>query len=240
MTKAEILSEIQRTAQENSGNPLGWRKFFNVTGIRETDWLGRYWPRWSEALREAGFSPNALTTAYDEAELIERYIAVIRKLRAVPASADLRMEARTDPAFPAETTFVSRLGSKAALVAKVLEYSRSREGYVDVVELCEAYQPRTRPSILEAGAVEAEFGFVYLMKSGRFYKVGRTNASGRRERELAIQLPERAANVHVIRTDDPIGIEAYWHGRFASKRKNGEWFDLSAADVAAFKRRKFM
>jgi hypothetical protein len=27
-------------------------------------------------------------------------------------------------------------------------------------------------------------GFVYLIKSGRFYKIGRSNAVGRREREL--------------------------------------------------------
>ncbi len=79
-----------------------------------------------------------------------------------------------------------------------------------------------------------------ILKSGRYYKVGKTIAAGRRERELAIQLPEKANTVHVIKTDDPSGIEAYWHRRFDARRKNGEWFELNSSDVRAFKRRKFM
>src|SRR5262249_9334532 len=106
--------------------------------------------------------------------------------------------------------------------------------------MCQDYVPPAREVAEERDAPRAEIGFVYLIKSGRFYKIGRTSAAGRREREIALQLPEKATANHVIRTDDPVGIEAYWHKRFEARRKNGEWFELSVTDIAAFRRRKFM
>lgn len=83
-------------------------------------------------------------------------------------------------------------------------------------------------------------GFVYLIKSGRHFKIGKANSVETRHRQLKIQLPQAAEVVHKIKTDDPFGIESYWHRRFAEKRMNGEWFALSADDVKAFRRRKFM
>ena len=95
-------------------------------------------------------------------------------------------------------------------------------------------------SELNSDETDVEFWYVYLMKSGRFYKIGRSNSVERRNYDLGIKLPEDLSIVHKIKTDDPIGIEAYWHKRFEEKRKKGEWFDLSSDDVKAFKRRKFM
>ena len=78
------------------------------------------------------------------------------------------------------------------------------------------------------------------MKHGKFYKIGRSNSSGRRNYELKIQMPEQVSLIHEIKTDDPVGIEEYWHKRFESKRKSGEWFELNSSDIKTFKRRKFM
>jgi hypothetical protein len=238
MDKQHILDEIRRTAKASGGVSLGKDRFFTETGIKESDWLGKHWVRWSEALSEAGLTPNRMNAAYDDEFLIVRVVSLIRELGRFPVSGDLRMKARNDPEFPSHGAF-DRLGSKKHRVLRVAEYCRTHDGFEDVLELCPTIVDRETPSTGKAGDAE-EFGFVYLLKSGRYCKIGRSNSAGRREYELAIQLPERATKVHEVRTDDPVGIEEYWHKRFESRRKNGEWFELDASDIKAFRRRKFM
>lgn len=227
-------------AKANGGVPIGRERFERETGIKESDWTGIFWVRWSEAVKEAGFEPNKLNIAHDEEFLLEQYALLVRELGRIPVVGEVIMKRRTHPEFPSAKTF-HRFGNKAQLLVRVAEFCRMK-GYDDVVSVYEA----TRPTAAKAVDLEDDkdneiiFGFVYLIKSGRHFKIGRSNAIGRREREIALQLPDKANTVHVIKTDDPPGIEAYWHRRFADLRRNGEWFELSASDVKAFKRRRFM
>jgi hypothetical protein len=239
--KEQILSEIRRITEQGGGKAPGRERFAADTGIRESDWLGRYWARWSDAVAEAGFEPNTMQSRTDDEEAIRLLAIETRRLGHLPTYVELKMRRRSDPSLPS-TSVYERLGPKATLAGRVAAYCESRPDFGDVLAivapLLEGGEEETeeKPGTDEPG----ELGYVYLLKSGRHYKIGRTNSAGRREYELAIQLPEKAEKIHVISTDDPIGIESYWHRRFADRRKNGEWFELTAADVSAFKRRKFM
>ena len=111
-----------------------------------------------------------------------------------------------------------------------------KKGYSDVVKICQPIIDSAEDKKEEGKGEIMAVGEVYLFKSGRYYKIGKTNDTVRRGAELRIQLPERTDLIHSIKTDDPSGVEAYWHKRFESKRMQGEWFDLSFAEIKAFKR----
>ena len=83
-------------------------------------------------------------------------------------------------------------------------------------------------------------GVVYLLRSGKYFKIGKSVNAERRYGELRIQLPEKPVLVHEILTNDVDYCERHWHKRFASQRANGEWFSLSEEDVTEFSRCKRM
>jgi hypothetical protein len=237
--KAYIIAEIQRTAAANSGAPLGSARFEATTGIKFADWFGIHWARWGDAVREAGFEPNQLQGAYEKDELLQKYAELAKELGRLPVMGDLRLKRRSAPDFPSWNTF-DRFGKKVEFIRQLADFCRSREGFEDVHRWCVSYATSSASDDDEPSAEQVTIGYVYLVKHGsrREYKIGRTNNPLRREGEIGIELPEKLQPIHVIKTDDPAGVENYWHRRFASKRKEGEWFALSAQDVLAFKRWK--
>ncbi|MHB1250135.1 MAG: GIY-YIG nuclease family protein [Polaromonas sp.] len=239
MNKQHILDEIARTAVLNGGIVPGRERFFQKTGIKESDWLVKFWARWGDAVREVGFVPSKLTAPLEETALLESYVAVIREFGHLPVVSELKLKTRQTSGFPSHNTF-RKFGNKAQQINKLIEYCENKPSYADVLEIARASEPADAEVPTEANSRDETIGFVYLLKANRYFKIGRSNSFDRRSRKLAIQLPERAETVHVIRTDDPIGIELYWHRRFESKRKNGEWFELDTQDVKVFRRRKFM
>lgn len=232
-TKQDILDAIRRTAKENGGVPLGRGRFQRETGINEYECL-KFWPNFGEAQREAGFEPNTLQAAHDIEFLRESIVALMREIGRFPTNADLIGKRNRDVSFPSPGSF-KRFGNKREMAEKISEYAEQK-GYADVVEMCTPAMKRSGKTEDDDVGLGNVVGEVYLFKSGRYYKIGKTNDTVRRGNELRIQLPEKMDLIHSIKTDDPSGIEAYWHRRFETKRMQGEWFDLNSADIKAFKR----
>jgi hypothetical protein len=232
MTRQNILDFIRRTAE--NGVPLGEDRLAKL-GLAPTVWQ-RYWARLSAAQRECGFTPNKRQEAYPDEKAFAGLAALARELGWFPTSRDRIVKGRDDPDFPSERVF-KRLGPRDRLISGLVEFCRGHPGFDDVLGLCTSVTDTIQTT--EHKKPSPQFGSVYLLKGpSRRFKIGRTNVFGRRRRELAIQLPFDTRKVHIIETDDPVGVEKYWHERFASKRINGEWFNLDGDDVAAFKRWK--
>lgn len=144
---------------------------------------------------------------------------------------------KRDKELPNFVTFKKHFGSFTHAPDHLREWVKARGEFPDLVAMLGPGAATGRDNLRPPTA--AKEGLVYLIRSGAHYKIGRSDELERRVKEIRIALPEAAELVHSTRTDDPAGIEAYWHRRYADQRANGEWFKLSASDVAAFKRRKY-
>jgi hypothetical protein len=245
--KQFILTEIQRIAATNNGAPVGVRRFETETGIAEHEWRGTHWARWSDALVEAGFGPLEWITGSSVAEIFEELAKLVRHYGRYPTNSEVLLNKRTNEKIPTPKALVRKLGPKAEAIRKLRAYCSSKEGHADVSAILAqgnigadsedgVTESKTGPGKLRPS------GHVYLVKSGRLYKIGQTANRWQRMNQLDKQTSEGIDDViHTIAVfDDAPGIERYWHQRFQEKCVKGEWFDLSADDIRAFKKRKWM
>ena len=204
MERETILNEIRRTADANGGVPLGRMRFESETGIKESDWSGRYWVRWSDAVAEAGFEPNVMQGRYDELELLEYLVGAVDDLGKWPTTAELKLYARQHPGFPSHNT-IRRLGRREEQAQLVLDREAELAPSNEVIALCRRVvaQGTKESTVGEPAPRTTTTGFVYLLKSGRYFKIGHSNDPGRRAYEIRLQMPEKVTVVHKIETDDP-------------------------------------
>lgn len=234
--RQQILAKIREFAKATGGKAPGRLAFERNTGIRQSVWRGKYWARWGDAIAEAGFERNAAPEKLTENFLFEKLAEACRHFGKVPSVMEFRLYRRTGKDFPSDSSIAKHFGSKATMLQRLAQWANSNTEYADIAAMLTDV-----PCLTESrreGTIRE--GSVYLIRSGSHYKIGRSDDLERRVKEIRVAQPESASLVHSIRTDDPAGIEAYWHRRFAEKRApNGEWFKLNAGDVAAFKRRKY-
>lgn len=136
MNKQHIISEIKRTALSNDGKPLGVARFGQVTGIKECDWLGKYWARWSDAVEEAGSAPNQMTGAHSDDDLLKPLIQFIRGLGYFPTKYEQRLRRKADKSYPPSDCIGRRWGRKSQVAARVIEYCTTHNDYENVIRIC--------------------------------------------------------------------------------------------------------
>ncbi len=188
----------------------------------------------SKIQRAAGDEPREFVKpGRTKDEFLETYGQIVREFQSIPTEADWK-HSRIKPT---PSGYRRKLGLRWSELPNAFRgWAIDRPDWKDIVAICDSSSP---PKGVDGKESSPEtYGYVYLIKSGKFHKIGRTNSPGRRGYEVALQLPEEIETVHLIKTDDPVGVEAYWHERFKDKRKKGEFFELPAEDIRAFKRWK--
>lgn len=84
----------------------------------------------------------------------------------------------------------------------------------------------------------ANGGYVYVIRSQYGYKIGKTKRMKERSQLFSVKLPFPIEIVHFAWFDDYSAAELKFHQTFSSKRLEGEWFNLSALDLAKIKSMK--
>ena len=99
-----------------------------------------------------------------------------------------------------------------------------------VDELAKLTEPKPTRQVTTNQACSQK-GYVYLLKAGPYYKIGRTQELDQRIKQLATLPPFDVELIHVIPTKNMNKLESELHELYATKRKQGEWFELEPENV---------
>ena len=106
--------------------------------------------------------------------------------------------AARNPDFPNHKAIYRHFQSTANMLRELAEWAKNRADYADVAKMLGKHAPETK---LETKRPTE--GFVYLIRWGVHYKIGRGDQLERRVKQVKTGLPDSGTLVHAIRTDDP-------------------------------------
>lgn len=239
MTKDAIIKRLQELATERGGH-VSFNLFVSETGIKDK-WLRRqeWWTGWNSLLSEIGLKTREFSVPRTpDSRIAEAVAEIIERDESWPTEDALVRERKRNPSFPS-LGVISPL-RKSGILAKLIVALGETSGQFSKASLIAKKHLPSEIDTIDVGSNERVKGYVYMLRSGRSYKIGKSTDPSRRYREVKLELPDETHQVHTIQTDDPTGIETYWHQRFATKRiRNTEFFTLDANDVQAFKRRTY-
>jgi hypothetical protein len=182
----QILAEIKRIADANGGQAPGLKTFESATGIRRHDWLGKFWSKWSDAVTEAGIKPLERTKKVERSFIFPRLAEIVRHYKREPTRVEFDLYKRTDSGLPWYQTLLEHFGSKMEMIAALRAWAETADGYGDIVAMLPAITEQ--PKNLTSAAPKE--GYVYLIKSGAFYKIGRGDELEKRVKQIRVALPD--------------------------------------------------
>jgi hypothetical protein len=255
MNKNHLFAEIKRLAQESGGTPPGSRQFHSLTHIRESDWKGQSWNdwnNWGDALEEAGFPRLVATTKSNPSHILKQLALLTRDLKKFPVTLDMRREKRRNANFPNDKVISETFGGREKVLPALIEFCTTEKLFADVLPILTNSNVTVGfrkiididSNLSKEESPINDLGYVYLLKAGKYYKLGFSRSPYNRFSTLIKQSPTGGDPIHHFATDDPKGIEKYWQKRFKDKKvealnkNSGEFYNLTAQDIAAFKRRK--
>lgn len=208
----QILAQVRRLAELNGGEPVGERTFLAETRLSRRRLQRAGFPNYGAALEAAGFARKTLQQPFTDDQLFEPLARLTRQKGHFPTTNERQVERYRDSSFPGSDAY-RRRGMLGPLEQALLTWCRTREAFQDVVAILQASLKAVgRPELQARRSRRVVNGYVYLMRygnHGKDYKIGCTENVARRESQLDMMSPTDVRRVHVIKTDDPRGVEKY-------------------------------
>jgi hypothetical protein len=131
----KILAEIKGLAVANGGQAPGLKTFGNETGIRIHEWRGKFRPKWSDAVTDAGLQPLERNKKIEGTLIFSKLSEIVRCHKRESTRAEIDMYRQIDSGLPWYQTLLEHFRSKLEMFASPREWAVQSAGYEDVVEL---------------------------------------------------------------------------------------------------------